>query len=74
MILFSFTFPTLVLTLLSYCRRPKGERIEAGFVLWIVSYQFPFIRLLGVGLIQVHLGSESVQRLLRLLSRTSLPS
>ena len=60
MILFSFTFPILALVLLSYWRRPKGERIGVGFVLWIVSYQFAFIGLLGIGLIQVHLGCESV--------------
>ena len=60
MILFSFTFPILVLVLLSYWRRPKGERIDTGFVLWIVSYQFAFIGLLGIGLIQVHLGCQSV--------------
>ena len=60
MILFSFTFPILALVLLSYWRRPKGERIGVGFVLWIVSYQFAFIGLLGIGLIQVHLGCQSV--------------
>ena len=60
MILFSLTFPILVLVLLSYWRRPKGERIGVGFVLWIVSYQFAFIGLLGIGLIQVHLGCQSV--------------
>ena len=60
MILFSFTFPILALVLLSYWRRPKGERIGTGFVLWIVSYQFGFIGLLGIGLIQVHLGFQSV--------------
>ena len=60
MILFSFTFPILVLVLLSYWRRPKGERIVIGFVLWVVSYQFGFIGLLGIGLIQVHLGCTSV--------------
>ena len=59
MILFSFTFPILALVLLSYWRRPKGERIGIGFVLWIVSYQFGFMGLLGIGLIQVHLGCES---------------
>ena len=31
MILFSFTFPILVLVLLSYWRRPKGERVGVGF-------------------------------------------
>ena len=46
--------------LLSYWRRPKGERIGIGFVLWIVSYQFAFTGLLGIGLIQVHLGCHSV--------------
>ena len=60
MILFSFTFPILVLVLLSYRRRPRGERVGAGFVLWIVSYQLAFIGLLGIGLIQVHLGCESI--------------
>ena len=60
MILFSFTFPILVLVLLSYWRRPKGDRVGIGFVLWIVSYQFAFIGLLGIGLIQVHLDCESV--------------
>ena len=60
MIYFSFTFPILVLVLLSYWRRPKGERLGVGFVLWIASYQFAFIGLLGIGLIQVHLGCESV--------------
>ena len=60
MTLFSFTFPILVLVLLSYWRRPKGERVGIGFVLWIVSYQVAFIGLLGIGLIQVHLGCESV--------------
>lgn len=60
MILFSFTFPILVIVLLSYWRRPKGERIGVGFVLWIVSYQLAFIGLLGIGLIQVQLGCESV--------------
>jgi hypothetical protein len=60
MILFSFTFPILALVLLSYWRRPKGERFGVGFVLWIVSYQFALIWLLGIGLIQVHLGCESV--------------
>ena len=60
MILFSFTFPILVLVLLSYWRRPKGERFGVGFVLWIVSYQFAFMGLLGIGLIQVHLGCQSI--------------
>ena len=60
MIPFSFTFPILVLVLLSYWRRPKGETIGIGFVLWIVSYQFAFIGLLGIGLIQVQLGCQSV--------------
>ena len=60
MTLFSFTFPILVLVLLSYWRRPKGERVGIGFVLWIVSYQVAFIGLLGIGLIQVHLGRELV--------------
>lgn len=60
MIYFNFTFPILVVVLVSYWRRPKGERIGIGFVLWIVSYQFAFIGLLGIGLIQVHLGCESV--------------
>ena len=31
MILFSFTFPILVNVLLSYWRRPKGERVGVGF-------------------------------------------
>ena len=60
MILFSFTFPILLLVLLSYWRRSRGERVGVGFVLWIVSYQFAFMGLLGIGLVQVHLGCESV--------------
>jgi hypothetical protein len=60
MILFSFTFPILALVLLSYRRRRKGDRVGIGFVLWIVSYQFAFIGLLGIGLIQVHLDCQSV--------------
>ena len=31
MILFSFTLPFLVLVLLGYWRRPKGERVGVGF-------------------------------------------
>ena len=60
MIYFSFTFPILILVLLSYLSRPRGERIGIGFLLWIVSYQFAFIGLLGIGLIQVHIGCQSV--------------
>ena len=60
MIYFSFTFPILLLVLLSYRCKPKIEGGGVGFVLWMVSYQFVFIGLLGIGLIQVHLGCESV--------------
>lgn len=60
MIYFNVTLPLLIAVLLSYRRLPPGKRISVGFTLWLVTYQLIFTGLLGIGLIQSHLGCESL--------------
>ena len=57
---FEFTAPVLIVLLLSYLKRPKGQKTGSGFILWLVTYQLYFIGLLGIGLIQTHLGCQSL--------------
>ena len=60
MIYFNVTLPLLVAVLLSYRRLPPGQRVGVGFTLWLVTYELIFIGLLGIGLIQSHLGCVSL--------------
>ena len=60
MIYFNFTFPLLVAVLFSYWRLPPGQRVGVGFTLWLVTYQLRFTGMLGIGLIQSHLGCVSL--------------
>ena len=60
MIYFNVTLPLLVAVLFSYRRLPPGQRVGVGFTLWLVTYQLIFTGLLGIGLIQSHLGCVSL--------------
>ena len=57
---FESTALVLIVLLLSYFKRPKGQRAGPGFILWLVTYQMYFIGLLGIGLIQTHIGCQSL--------------
>ena len=57
---FEFTAPVLIVLLLSYLKRPQGQRMGSSLVLWLVTYQMYFIALIGVGLIQTHIGCQSL--------------
>ena len=57
---FESTALVLIVLLLSYLKRPKGQRAGPGFILWLVTYQMYFIGLLGIGLIQTHIGCQSL--------------
>lgn len=60
MIYFNVTLPLLFAVLLSYRWLPPGHRVGVGFTLWLATYQLIFTGLLGIGLIQSHLGCESL--------------
>jgi len=60
MIYFNVTLPLLVAVLFSYRQLPPGQRVGVGFTLWLVTYQLIFTGLLGIGLIQSHLGCQSL--------------
>ena len=60
MISFLVSFPFLLLLCLSFCLRPAGSRLGPVLLAFLVAYQFYFIGLLGVGLIQEHLDCPSL--------------
>ena len=60
MIVFLVSLPFLLLLCLSFCLRPAGRRLDPLLLAYLIAYQFYFIGLLGVGLIQEHLDCPSL--------------
>ena len=56
MYIFLFTLPALLLLGISYLLTSRSKLLSLEFALWLISYQFLFIALLGIGLIQSHIG------------------
>lgn len=60
MIPFVITFPILIVLAASFFLRDKGQRWGVAMLTWVIAYQFFFIGLLGVGLIQSHIGCPRI--------------
>ena len=56
MYIFLFTLPVLLLLGISYLLTSRSRLLSLEFAFWLISYQFLFIALLGIGLIQSHIG------------------
>ena len=56
MYIFLFTLPVLLLLGISYSLTSRSKLLSLEFAFWLISYQFLFIALLGIGLIQSHIG------------------
>lgn len=56
MYIFLFTLPVLLLLGVSYLLTSRPRLLSLEFAFWLISYQFLFIALLGIGLIQSHIG------------------
>ena len=56
MYIFLFTLPILLLLGVSYLLTSRAKLLSLEFAFWLISYQFLFIALLGIGLIQSHIG------------------
>ena len=56
MYIFLFTLPVLLLLGVSYLLTSRAKLLSLEFAFWLISYQFLFIALLGIGLIQSHIG------------------
>ena len=56
MYIFLFTLPVLLLLGVSYLLTSRARLLSLEFAFWLISYQFLFIALLGIGLIQSHIG------------------
>jgi len=54
--IFLFTLPVLLLLGISYSLTSRSKLLSLEFAFWLISYQFLFIALLGIGLIQSHIG------------------
>ena len=54
--IFLFTLPVLLLLGVSYLLTSRAKLLSLEFAFWLISYQFLFIALLGIGLIQSHIG------------------
>ena len=54
--IFLFTLPALLLLGISYLLTSRSKLLSLEFAFWLISYQFLFIALLGIGLIQSHIG------------------
>ena len=55
MYIFLFTLPVLLLLGISYSLTSRSKLLSLEFAFWLISYQFLFIALLGIGLIQSHI-------------------
>jgi hypothetical protein len=58
MLIFYLTCPFLLLLALSYLLTSRERILSLEFGFWLISYQFIFIGLLGIGLIQSHIGCQ----------------
>ena len=56
MYIFLFTLPVLLLLGISYLLTSRAKLLSLEFAFWLIGYQFLFISLLGIGLIQSHIG------------------
>ena len=56
MYIFLFTLPVFLLLGISYSLTSRSKLLSLEFAFWLISYQFLFIALLGIGLIQSHIG------------------
>ena len=56
MYIFLFTLPALLLLGISYLLTSRSKLLSLEFAFWLIGYQFLFISLLGIGLIQSHIG------------------
>jgi hypothetical protein len=56
MLVFCSTFPILLILAISYMLTSRKHLISVEFAYSLISYQFIFIALLGIGLIQSHIG------------------
>ena len=56
MYIFLFTLPVLLLLGVSYLLTSRAKLLSLEFAFWLISYQFLFTALLGIGLIQSHIG------------------
>jgi len=54
--IFLFTLPVLLILGMSYLLTSRAKLLSLEFAFWLISYQFLFIALLGIGLIQSHIG------------------
>ena len=56
MFIFLGSLPIILILALSYFVTKRSQLISLEFAFWLISYQFLFIGLLGVGLVQSHIG------------------
>ena len=56
MLVFYSTFPILLILAISYVLTSRKHLLSVEFAFAVISYQFIFIALLGIGLIQSHVG------------------
>ena len=54
--IFLFTLPALLILGISYLLTSRAKLLSLEFAFWLLGYQFLFISLLGIGLIQSHIG------------------
>ena len=54
--IFLFTLPVLLILGMSYLLTSRAKLLSLEFAFWLIGYQFLFISLLGIGLIQSHIG------------------
>jgi len=54
--IFLFTLPALLILGMSYLLTSRAKLLSLEFAFWLIGYQFLFISLLGIGLIQSHIG------------------
>ena len=54
--IFLFTLPVLLLLGISYMLTSRAKLLSLEFAFWLIGYHFPFISLVGIGLIQSHIG------------------
>ena len=56
MFVFLLTLPVLLGLALGYLITKRSNLVSLEFAFWLISYQFIFIGLLGIGLVQSHIG------------------
>jgi len=56
LLIFLFTLPVLLILGMSYLLTSRAKLLSLEFAFWLIGYQFLFISLLGIGLIQSHIG------------------